>query len=157
MSAEIGISGFGRIGRHVLWETHGTPYIKFPGFEGAVRGIKNRTDLAKYSHVIGRDTKYRGVALLEDFEVYSEQGILRVGENQIPYEQFTIGAGQDHKFRWDDVGARIVVESTGVVKDTESAQTHLDAGASLVVISTDAKKVPMFVFGVNHEKFDPKK
>ena len=56
--------------------------------------------------------------------------------------------------KWGDVGADVVIESTGLFLTKETAQKHLDAGAKKVIMSAPSKDdTPMFVFGVNHEKY----
>jgi glyceraldehyde 3-phosphate dehydrogenase len=53
---------------------------------------------------------------------------------------------------WDQAGVDIVAECTGIFKDLETAQYHIDGGAKKVVISAPSKDAPMFVMGVNHEE-----
>jgi len=56
--------------------------------------------------------------------------------------------------KWDEIGATIVVESTGLFLDKETASNHLKAGAKKVVLSAPSKDdTPMFVYGVNHESY----
>ena len=56
--------------------------------------------------------------------------------------------------KWNEVGADVVIESTGLFLDKASAQKHIDAGAKKVILSAPSKDdTPMFVFGVNHDTY----
>jgi glyceraldehyde 3-phosphate dehydrogenase len=56
--------------------------------------------------------------------------------------------------KWDEVGAEVVIESTGLFLDKATAQKHIDAGAKKVILSAPSKDdTPMFVYGVNHDKY----
>ena len=59
------------------------------------------------------------------------------------------------ELKWGDLGVDVVIESTGLFLTAETAQKHIDAGAPKVIMSAPSKDdTPMFVFGVNHEKYD---
>jgi glyceraldehyde 3-phosphate dehydrogenase len=86
----------------------------------------------------------------EDVEL--DDNILRVGDREIK----TFAERDPAQIPWGDVGADIVVESTGVFTDGEKAAAHIEGGAKKVVISAPAKNADAtFVFKVNHESYDP--
>jgi glyceraldehyde 3-phosphate dehydrogenase len=86
----------------------------------------------------------------EDVEL--DGNVLRVGDREIK----TFAERDPAQIPWGDVGADIVVESTGVFTDGEKAAAHIEGGAKKVVISAPAKNVDAtFVFKVNHESYDP--
>jgi glyceraldehyde 3-phosphate dehydrogenase len=86
----------------------------------------------------------------EDVEL--DGNILRVGDREIK----TFAERDPAQIPWGDVGADLVVESTGVFTDGEKAAAHIEGGAEKVIISAPAKNVDAtFVFKVNHEDYDP--
>ena len=85
-------------------------------------------------------------------DVQLDDNILRVGDREIK----TFAERDPAQIPWGDVGADIVVESTGVFTDGEKAAAHIEGGAKKVVISAPAKNVDAtFVFKVNHESYEP--
>ena len=85
-------------------------------------------------------------------EVSVEDNILRVDDKEIK----TFSERDPAQIPWGDVGADVVVESTGVFTDRDGAAKHLEGGAKKVVISAPAKGVDAtFVYKVNHESYDP--
>jgi glyceraldehyde 3-phosphate dehydrogenase len=85
-------------------------------------------------------------------EVSLDGNILRVGDREIK----TFAERDPSAIPWGDVGADLVVESTGVFTDGEKAAAHIEGGARKVVISAPAKNVDAtFVYRVNHESYDP--
>jgi len=84
-------------------------------------------------------------------EVKSEGGLLVV--NGKPIQVFQQRNPAD--IPWGKAGAEIVVESTGVFTTLEKAQSHVQGGAKKVVISAPSADAPMYVMGVNHEKYNP--
>jgi len=140
MTIKVGINGFGRIGRMVFRAVA----QDFPGIEiVAINDLLEADYLAymlKYDSVHGR---FGG-------DIVVEGNYLVVNGKQI-----RLTAERDPaNLKWNEVGAEIVIESTGFFLTEESCQKHLDAGASKVVQSAPSKDgTPMFVYGVNHETY----
>jgi glyceraldehyde 3-phosphate dehydrogenase len=83
-------------------------------------------------------------------DISVQDGVLLVNGKQIRLSQERDPA----QLKWSDVGARVVIESTGLFLDQTSAQKHLDAGAQKIIISAPSKdETPMFVYGVNHASY----
>ena len=143
MKTRIGINGFGRIGRQVfkaIEQRHGGDLEVV-----AVNDLTNNETLAyllKYDSNYGR---YPG-------EVKVVSGALSINGRELrTFAQF-----DPSKIPWGDLGADIVVESTGVFTDARKATLHLDAGAKKVIISAPAKNEDVtIVLGVNEEAYDP--
>lgn len=133
---KIGINGFGRIGRLVF------------------RAIAQRNDIEVVAINDLQDPEYIAYLLKYDSvhgtfqgEVKAEAGKLIVNGKSI-----RITAEKDPaNLKWDEVGATIVAECTGLFTTMEKAQAHLRAGAKKVVISAPSADAPMFVMGVNHK------
>jgi glyceraldehyde 3-phosphate dehydrogenase len=141
MAIKVGINGFGRIGRNVLRSA-------VQNFAGdieivAINDLLEPDYLAymlKYDSVHGR---FRG-------EVSVEGNTLVVNGRKIRLTQERDPAN----LKWNEVGADIVIESTGLFLTKETCQKHLDAGARKVIQSAPSKDdTPMFVFGVNSDKY----
>jgi glyceraldehyde 3-phosphate dehydrogenase len=140
MTIKVGINGFGRIGRM----TFRAIAKDFPDLEVvAINDLLEPSYLAymlKYDSVHGR---FNG-------EVSAEGSNLIVNGKKI-----RLTAEKDPaNLKWNEVGADLVIESTGFFLTKETCQKHLDAGAKKVVQSAPSKDdTPMFVYGVNHEKY----
>ena len=141
MTIKIGINGFGRIGRNVLRSA----VQNFSDIE--VVGINDLLEpdylayMLKYDSVHGR---FKG-------EVAVEGNTLIVNGKKIRLTQERDPAN----LKWNEVGADIVIESTGLFLDKASAEKHIAAGAKKVLMSAPSKDdTPMFVFGVNHKTYD---
>jgi glyceraldehyde 3-phosphate dehydrogenase len=140
MTIKIGINGFGRIGRMVFRAA----VQNFNDVE--VVGINDLLEpdylayMLQYDSVHGR---FKG-------EVSVDNGVLIVNGKKIRLTQERDPAN----LKWSDVGADIVVESTGLFLTKETAQKHIDAGAKKVILSAPSKDdTPMFVFGVNDKTY----
>ena len=141
MSIKVGINGFGRIGRLVFRAGVNNPDIEFVGINDPFIDPEYMVYMTKYDSVHGRF----------DGEIDSQDGKLIVNGKEIA----VFDKMNPEEIPWGDVGADYVVESTGVFTVTEKAQAHLKAGAKKVVISAPSKDAPMFVMGVNNEKYSP--
>ncbi len=140
MAIQLGINGFGRIGRNVLRAA----VQSFPDIE--VVGINDLLEpdylayMLQYDSVHGR---FKG-------EVAVEGNTLVVNGKKIRLTQERDPAA----LKWGEVGATVVLESTGLFLTKETGQKHIDAGAKKVIMSAPSKDdTPMFVFGVNDKKY----
>ena len=138
---KLGINGFGRIGRMV--------------FRAAVENFSNDIEVLGINDLL--DPEYLAYMLKYDSvhghfqgEVSVEDGALVVNGKKI-----RITAEMDPaNLKWNEVGAEVVVESTGFFLTDESARKHIQAGAKKVIMSAPSKDAtPMFVYGVNHETY----
>ena len=139
MSIQIGINGFGRIGRMVLRASLDHPEIK-------VVGINDLCPADYLAYMLKYDTmhgKFRA-------EVGSTDGAIIVNGQEIP----VFAERNPADLPWGKIGAEYIVESTGLFLTKEKAQGHLAAGAKKVVMSAPSKDdTPMFVVGVNLDKY----
>jgi len=138
---KIGINGFGRIGRMV--------------FRAAVENFSNDIQVVGINDLLEPEylaymLKYDSVHGQFKGEVAVEDGALVVNGNKI-----RLTAEMDPaNLKWDEVGAEVVVESTGLFLEDEKARKHIQAGAKKVIMSAPSKDAtPMFVYGVNHETY----
>jgi glyceraldehyde 3-phosphate dehydrogenase len=140
MTIKVGINGFGRIGRMAFRAI----YKDFPGIE--VVGINDLLDpdylayMLKYDSVHGN---FPGQIGVEGNNLVVDGKSIRLTAERDPAQ-----------LKWGDVGADLVIESTGLFLTKETCQKHLDAGAPKVVQSAPSKDdTPMFVYGVNHHEY----
>lgn len=140
MTIRIGINGFGRIGRMVFRAA----VKNFPDIEVvAINDLLEPDYLAymlRYDSVHGR---FDGEVAVEGSTLVVHGKKIRLSAVKDPAE-----------LRWGEVGADIVVESTGLFLTKDTAGKHLSAGAKKVIMSAPSKDdTPMFVYGVNHTKY----
>jgi len=140
MTIKIGINGFGRIGRNVLRSA----VANFSDIE--VVGINDLLEpdylayMLQYDSVHGR---FKGDIAVEGNTLVVNGKKIRLTQERDP-----------SNLKWGDIGADIVIESTGLFLDKDSASKHLAAGARKVIISAPSKDdTPMFVFGVNDKTY----
>ncbi|TRM60041.1 glyceraldehyde-3-phosphate dehydrogenase [Schizophyllum amplum] len=142
MAVKVGINGFGRIGRIVLRNALQMKEIQVVAVNDPFIDLEYMVYMFKFDTVHGR---FKG-------DVEAKDGKLVV--NGYPISVFQERNPADIK--WGSVGADYVVESTGVFTTTEKASAHLQGGAKKVVISAPSADAPMFVCGVNLDKYDSK-
>ncbi|MDQ3912063.1 MAG: glyceraldehyde 3-phosphate dehydrogenase N-terminal domain-containing protein, partial [Actinomycetota bacterium] len=140
MAVRIGINGFGRIGMLVARAAMQYGDIEII----AVNDTRPRQSLVFFK----RDSVHG--MWPEDVSV--DDSILRIGDRDIK----AFSERDPAKIPWGDVGADIVVESSGVFTNRDAAAGHLEGGAKKVVVSAPAKgAAATFVYKVNHESYDP--
>ena len=140
MAIKVGINGFGRIGRMV--------------FRAAVQNF-NDIEIVAINDLLEPDylaymLKYDSVHGRFKGEVSVDNGVLVVNGKKIRLTQ----ERDPSALKWNEVGADIVIEATGLFLDKPIAEKHLAAGAKKVLLSAPSKDdTPMFVFGVNHSTY----
>jgi glyceraldehyde 3-phosphate dehydrogenase len=141
MALKAGINGFGRIGRNVFRAAHAQ------GADIDWVGVNDLTDaktlahLLKYDSILGR---FPGTVEVDGANIVVDGKPLRVFSERDPAA-----------LPWGDAGADVVIESTGLFTDRESAAKHLSAGAKKVIISAPAKGPDVtLVLGVNFDAYD---
>eukprot|EP00542_Grammatophora_oceanica_P011243 CAMPEP_0194031114 /NCGR_PEP_ID=MMETSP0009_2-20130614/4370_1 /TAXON_ID=210454 /ORGANISM="Grammatophora oceanica, Strain CCMP 410" /LENGTH=360 /DNA_ID=CAMNT_0038671185 /DNA_START=73 /DNA_END=1156 /DNA_ORIENTATION=+ len=137
---QLGINGFGRIGRLVVRAALDNPDATVV----AVNDPFLTLDYAAYQF------KHDSVHGVFQGEVTVEDGHLVVGDVKIRF----FAERDPASIPWGSVGADIICESTGVFTTQEKASLHLQGGAKRVVISAPSKDAPMYVMGVNHHEYD---
>ncbi len=141
--ARIGINGFGRIGRQVLKAI----LERYPKRLEVV-AINDLFDVETNANLFKYDTNYGRFA-----------GDVKVAEKDLSINGRTIKSfalRDPAEIPWDEVGAEIIVESTGLFRTAEKAAAHLEAGAKKVIISAPAKGEDLtVVMGVNHTLYRP--
>ena len=142
MTVRIGINGFGRIGRNYLRAA------RLLGADVEVVGINDLTSPETLAHLLKYDSTHGRFG--SDVQVDGSNLVLDSGP-------IAVLAERDPKaLPWSDLGADVIIESTGHFTSKESASAHLDAGAKRVIISAPGTGVDAtFVVGVNDDQFDP--
>lgn len=141
MAIKVGINGFGRIGRMV--------------FRAAVENFAQDIEIVGINDLL--DPEYLAYMLKYD----SVHGIfnhdIRVEGNYmiVDGKRIRLTAEKDPtQLKWNEVGAEVVVESTGLFLEDAKARQHIQAGAKKVIMSAPSKDAtPMFVYGVNHKTY----
>ncbi|MDP4092483.1 MAG: type I glyceraldehyde-3-phosphate dehydrogenase [Bacillota bacterium] len=139
MTVKMGINGFGRIGRLVFRAAIENPEVEIKGINDPFIDLDYMTYMLKYDSVHGQ---FKGTIAVED------------GKLVVNGQKITVYASKDPaEIPWSECGAEYIVESTGVFTTTEKASAHFKGGAKKVVISAPSADAPMFVMGVNQEKY----
>lgn len=143
MAIRVGINGFGRIGRQVL-KTIREYYPE----DIDVVGFNDLGDLNTMAHLFRYDSTHGGY-----------KGTVEINNGSLIVDGDEIKAFSEREpanLPWGDLGVDIVIESTGIFRDRDSASKHIQAGAKKVIISAPAKKEDItIVLGVNQDKYDP--
>jgi glyceraldehyde 3-phosphate dehydrogenase len=144
MSVRIGINGFGRIGRNYLRAARSL------GADVDVVAVNDLTSAQTLAHLLRYDSTHGRL----DSEVKVADGSIVLDTGAI-----TVLAERDPKaLPWDKLGVDVVIESTGLFTTRASAGSHIEAGATRVIVSAPATDVDAtFVVGVNDSDFDPAK
>ena len=141
MSIKVGINGFGRIGNLAFQAALEKEWVEVSAINDPFIEADYMAYMMKYDTIHGKF----------DGEVKAENGNLIVNGKEIKvYNEM-----DPKNIPWGNDGVDYVLECSGVFTTLEKAQAHIDAGAKKVIISAPSKDAPMFVMGVNNDKYDP--
>src|SRR4051794_22635245 len=142
MALKVGINGFGRIGRNAFRAAHAR------GADIDWVGINDITDTETLAHLLKYDSilgPFPGDVEATDSAILLDDKELRVFAERDPAD-----------LPWSEVGAEVVIESTGLFTARADASKHLEAGAKKVIISAPAKEPDVtLALGVNDDAYDP--
>lgn len=142
MTVKVGINGFGRIGRNFFRA------LSEQGADLEVVAVNDLTDTKTLAHLLKYDSimgRFSGEVSYDDDSITVDGKTIKVLAERNPAD-----------LPWKELGAEIVVESTGLFTDGEKAKAHIEAGAKKVIISAPGKEVDgTFVYGVNSDTYDP--
>ena len=141
MAIKVGINGFGRIGRMV--------------FRAAVKNFANDIQIVGINDLL--DPEYLAYMLKYDSVHGIFEGTIEVDGSNLIVNGNKIRLTQEMdpaNLKWNEVGADVVVESTGLFLEDAKARKHIEAGAKKVIMSAPSKDAtPMFVYGVNDKTY----
>ncbi len=144
MTIRVGINGFGRIGRNFFRA------VLERGADIQLVGVNDLTDNASLAHLL----KYDSILGRLPHEVKATADEITVGGHTFK----ALAERDPSKLPWGDLGADVVLESTGLFTDAEKAKVHVAGGAKKVIISAPAKNEDVtIVIGVNEDTYDPAK
>lgn len=141
MVVKIGINGFGRIGRLVMRASLSEGAVQVVAVNDPFIDLDYMVYMFKFDSTHGR---FKG-------KVEAKDGKLIINGNPIS----VFAKRNPDEIPWGDNGAEYVVESTGVFTTVDKASAHLKGGAKRVIISAPSADAPMFVMGVNEDKYNP--
>ena len=142
MTIRVGVNGFGRIGRNFYRA------IRSQGADLEIVAVNDLGSVDALAHLL----KYDSVLGVLADDVSSTEDSITVGDKTIKI----FAEKNPADIAWGDVGADIVIESTGFFTDATKAHAHIDGGAKKVIISAPASNEDAtFVMGVNHQDYDP--
>ncbi|MGV9214652.1 type I glyceraldehyde-3-phosphate dehydrogenase [Micromonospora sp. RB23] len=144
MTIRVGINGFGRIGRNFFRA------VLASDADIEVVAVNDLTDNGTLAHLL----KYDSILGRLPYEVKATADEITVGGKTIK----AFAEKDPAALAWGEVGADVVIESTGFFTDGTKAKAHIDGGAKKVIISAPAKNEDVtVVMGVNHDTYDPAK
>jgi glyceraldehyde 3-phosphate dehydrogenase len=142
MAISVGINGFGRIGRNFLRAA------KQQGADIDIVGVNDLTDNTTLAHLLRYDSvhgRFDGTVEVSDNGLIVDGDEIRITSERNPAD-----------LPWKELGAEIVIESTGIFTARDKAAAHLEAGARKVIISAPATNEDVtLVMGVNESEYDP--
>merc|ERR1712018_783501 len=141
MATNVGINGFGRIGRLVTRAAFASGKVNIVAINDPFTNLDHMAYMFKYDSTHG---KFNGTVETKDGNLVVNGQVIKVFAIKNPAE-----------IPWGDAGVEYVVESTGVFTTKEKAGLHLQGGAKKVVISAPSADAPMFVMGVNESSYTP--
>ncbi len=142
MTVRVGINGFGRIGRNFFRA------VAASGADIEIVAANDLGDLATMAHLL----KYDSILGRYPADVSVVDGGIQIGDKTLKI----FAEREPSSLKWGDVGADVVVESTGFFTDAAKEKAHLDGGAKKVIISAPASNEDVtIVMGVNHTDYDP--
>ena len=142
MTVRVGINGFGRIGRNYYRA------LLAQGADIEVVGVNDLTDVRTLAHLL----RYDSILGRLDQQVTFDDSSITVGAKQFR----VLAEREPGALPWKELGADVVIESTGRFTDATKARAHLDAGARKVIISAPAKNEDItLVMGINDSSYDP--